>query len=315
MQEEDMDDIQDLDAVAQAEGRRLLTMAFETGPAGDGLAGAEVLRRVRRRTSRRRRVRTLVPAGAVAALGGAAALGVTLTATVASAPSAFAAVTAAAAKTSAESFSVTWTGTLVNSPPSGAHTRIGTQTTTGVFDPRDGLGEMTTTTNWSGNGSVNRSMQVRFVGGHEYMKGPAPTHGKPWEEVQLPPGGHVWSREIAVGYSSNGPIDPGALLGLLKSAGSVQAEGPASGPGWTGTKYAFTVRLPKDIGAMASGTVYVDNQGRVRRLVTTVTSQPPIGDTETDDMTFGGFGVQVSVTAPPASQVFNSSALVNVLPL
>ena len=70
-----MEHIQELDASTEAEGRRLLAAAFETVQAGqvlagDGPAGAELLRRVRQRTSRRRRVRALVPAGAVAALGG-----------------------------------------------------------------------------------------------------------------------------------------------------------------------------------------------------------------------------------------------------
>ena len=115
-----MEDRQDLDPVIEAEGRRLLAAAFETSPAGPVLGGtaqadhewaeAERLRwQVRRRISRRRRMRALVPAGAVVALGGAVALVLTLAATVANAPSALAAVTAAAAKTSAVSFRVTST--------------------------------------------------------------------------------------------------------------------------------------------------------------------------------------------------------------
>jgi hypothetical protein len=307
MREENMDDIQDLDAVAEADGRRLLTMAFETGPAGDGLAGADLLRRVRRRTSRRRRVRTLVPAGAVAALGGAAALGVTLTATVASAPSAFAAVTAAAAKTSAESFSVTATEIHVFQGFPGA-SRDGKSTITGVFDPGHGLGEYIT----------NGEARNLFVGGHEYLKDP--TDGKAWQEFltlpPLPPPSSsavpaVGGSEIADGFDGDEPIDPGALLGLLKSVGSVQAEGPASGPGWTGTEYAFTVPVPGGFRTAPSGTVYVDNQGRVRRLVTTNTTRfLRLGNgkgslTVTYDMTFANFGVRVSVTAPPASQVYN----------
>ena len=80
--------IHGLDGCAEAEGRRLLAAAFETAAGGDGSprrpAGAELLRQVRRRTiGRRRRTRALVPAGAVDALGGAAAVAVTLTATVA----------------------------------------------------------------------------------------------------------------------------------------------------------------------------------------------------------------------------------------
>jgi hypothetical protein len=307
-----MEDLQDLDAFTEAEGRQLLAAAFETVPAGtvlagnglagNGLADVELLRRVRWQTSRRRRVRTLVPAGAVAALGGAVALGVTLTASVAGAPSALAAVTAAAAKTSADSFSVT------ERISQSGYDKPGPPQITGVFDHRHGLGEEI----------VNGRTQVRFVGGHMYMQiGSKLEPGKSWMEGQLPPplslatGGQPFTGApgIAEGFNGSEPIDPGALLGLLKSAGSVQAEGPASGPGWTGTKYAFALPRPKFTHGKFSpegGTVYVDSQGRVRRLVTTIDHQPPVGNAiATYDVTFGGFGVRVSVTAPPASQVYN----------
>jgi hypothetical protein len=306
VQEEDMEDIQDVDAFTEAEGRRLLTAAFETVPAdtvlagnglaGNGLAGAELLRRVRRRTSRRR-ARPLVPAGAVAAAGGAVALSVTLTTTVADAPSALAAVTAAAAKTSAQSFRVTVSISQGDEKP------VPPQIT-GVFDPGHGLGEEI----------VDGRTQIRFVGGHIYAKfsGQQPP-GKTWMEGQIPPPlpPAIAGQPAAAGFIGNEPIDPGALLGLLKSAGSVQAEGPASGPGWTGTKYAFTSpHQPGGRIVTESGAVYVDNQGRVRRLMTTVRWRLSVSSTHTTrdfttmyDVTFGGFGVRVSVTEPPASQV------------
>ena len=50
----------------------------------------------------------------------------------------------------------------------------------------------------------------------------------------------------------------------------------------------------------------VDQQGRVRSLdtITTVrTGYRNPARTETEDLTFGGFGGPVQVTAPPASQV------------
>jgi hypothetical protein len=331
VREDEMESWPDLDPAAEAEGRRLLAAAFETGPAGpvvagsalagsalagsaladDELAGAELLRRqVRRRTSRRRRVRTLVPAGAVVALGAAAVLGLTLTATVAGAPSALAAVTAAAAKTSAGSFRITSTVTqVIAAAPGddGPPVRV-----TGVFDPGRGLGEEET---------APSMLQVRIVGGHIYVKLAGSrfsfaseflAHGKPWVGSALPPPGPDTSLSLAAAVNGDVPIDPGALLGLLKSVASVRAEGPASGPGWTGTRYAFTERLSDANGPMAvSGTVYVDNQGRVRRLVTNqtrtiwLTSGAKTSATTTFDVTFGGFGVRVSVTAPPASQVYN----------
>jgi hypothetical protein len=84
---------------------------------------------------------------------------------------------------------------------------------------------------------------------------------------------------------------------------------PASGPGWTGSKYAFTAH-PGFLDTVA-GTVYVDQRGRVRRLATITTlriaglSTP--SRTETEDLTFGDFGDPVRVTAPPASQVKQTS--------
>jgi hypothetical protein len=300
LQEETMEDVQEVDACAVAEGRRLLATAFETTTAGDGLAGsgmtgAELLRRVRRQTTRRRRARALVPAGAVAALGGAAALAVTLTATVASAPSAFAAVSAAAAKTSAESFRVTMHGTSNELGPT-SHWEI-----TGEFDPSRGVGEE----------AVNSGkITVIYVGKHIYQNvEKIPGAGKPWNEATIWP---MTPAEIATSPQFGGQeaADPGALLSLLKSAGTVTDEGPASGPGWTGTKYGFTVAAPKDI-QVATGTVDVDGNGQVRRLQETLTVDRGRHFTFTEDVTFSGFNLPVTVTVPPASQVsvFNGYVL------
>jgi hypothetical protein len=55
-----------------------------------------------------------------------------------------------------------------------------------------------------------------------------------------------------------------------------------------------------------SGTVYVDNQGRVRRMVTNDTwLASKVTVTDTYDVTFGNFGVAVSVIPPPASRVYD----------
>jgi len=288
-----MDDVQDIDGCAESEARQLLVTAFETAPAGDGLAGSglagvELLRGLRRRTARQRRARALVPAGAVAALGGAAAVAVTLTATVAAAPSAFAAVTAAAAKTSAESFHVTVRQSTVVGSPSGARSSV---RMVGAFDPSRGLGEET-----ASGGPVS---QVRYLGKHVYArftKTDQLGHGKPWLE------------SLNIGL----PYNPATFLAQLEKAGTVVDEGPASGPGWTGTKYAFAVRAVKNGPVAVSGTVYVDRHGLVRHLVMTTTLQPVPGEPWerfTDDVTFGGFGVSVPVAAPPASQVYNAAHL------
>ena len=295
-----MEDVREVDACAEAEGRLLLATAFETATAADGLAGstlagAELLRRVRRRTTRQRRARALVPTGAVAALGGAVALAVTLTATVASAPSAFAAVSAAAAKTSAESFRVTMHGTR-NELGSKSHWEV-----TGAFAPSRGVGEE----------SVNSGkITVLYVGKHIYQKVQnLPGAGKPWVEAKIWP---MTLTEIATSPQFGGEeaADPGVLLSLLKSAGTVTDEGPASGPGWTGTKYGFTVAAPKDI-QVATGTVDVDGKGQVRQLQETLAVDRGRHFTFTEDVTFSGFNIPVTVTVPPAGQVsvFNGYVL------
>lgn len=326
-----MEDRQDLDPAIEAEGRRLLTAAFETSLAGpvpgdiaqsdhewadhEWVAVERLRRQVRRRVSRRRRMRTLVPAGAVAALGGAVALALTLAATVASAPSALAAVTAAAEKTSAVSFSVTYTMTQVSSRASdynGLPVRV-----SGVFDPERGLGVEETT----GYGTlhiliIDGYVYVELAGSHFARARELFSHGKLWLESRLPLERDS-SFDLVRGFNGDEPIDPSALLGMLKSAASVQAVGPASGPGWTGIKYAFTDRLKYAVtGETTSGTVYVDDQGHVRRMVTNDTIGTKDTTTTTFDVTFGDFGVRLSVTAPPASQVYdlgNGHVYINAL--
>jgi hypothetical protein len=168
-------------------------------------------------------MRTLVPAGAVVALGGAVALALTLAATVASAPSALA---AAVAKTSAMSFRFTSTLTQVTSPASddnGPPVRV-----TGVFDPARGLGEEEAGYSMTHIRIVDGNIYVELAGSRFARAGRRYSQGKLWVESPT-------------------------------SAASVQAEGPASGPGWTGTKYVFTERLKYAYpGETVSGAVYVD---------------------------------------------------------
>jgi hypothetical protein len=54
---------------------------------------------------------------------------------------------------------------------------------------------------------------------------------------------------------------------------------------------------------LVSGTVYVDQQGWVRRLVTTTRQGMRLDVTTDRDLTFSDFGAPAPVTAPPASQV------------
>jgi hypothetical protein len=311
-----MADVFEVDGCAEAEGRRLLTTAFETAPAGGGLAGAGLLRQVRRQAVRSRRARVLAPAGAVAALGGAAAaLALTLTATVAGAPSAFAAVTAAAAKTSAESFQFTAVqSTRASAPaptPVAAPAKIPDgwlrERLIGAFAPARGVGEESS--------AATPDRQVVFAGGHVYAPTPSydkSAHGKPWLELLAWPQSAPASGILTPhGFADGQPVDPARLLALLKSITTVHAAGPASGPGWTGTKYTFTVGYrPGQSYPAYTGTVYVDTSGLVRRLVTKYDiyflkwgSHHPVPVPITEDLTFSDFGCPVTVTPPPASQV------------
>lgn len=321
-----MEDVQEIDGCVEAQARRLLATAFETAPAVHGPAGAELLRGVRRRSSRQRRARALGPAGAVAALGGAAAVAVTLTAAVASAPSAFAAVTAAATKTSAESFRVTAeTFQATRHGANGETFPAVTMKATGEFAPSHGLGKELVLDGLGEELTPGHTAkyQLLFIGTDLYLHSTVPNFTRaaanPWVE------GKVWPQAVSESavspqFDVMDPADPGALLSLLKSAGTVTNEGPASGPGWIGTKYGFTVTIRKDY-QTAVGTVYVDSHGLVRRMLTTFTSVTPKSTftsvapngapvTFRQDVTFSDFGTAVSVTAPPASQVLRTNGYI-----
>jgi len=246
-----------------------------------------------------RRMLALMAAGAMAAAGGTAAL---LAASVSQAPSALTTVTSAVAKTSADSYSF-----RVNSTVRFAGREVNSSAVTGVFDPGHKVG-------WEQLAILparSKSAQIRFIGEYVYTwVSPGSgfrTIGKPWDKAPAPPSGaDVLGVDGPYGFSTEQPVSPAELLAVLRYAAAVRGEAPASGPGWTGTKYGFTARLSalKSV----SGTVYVDQQGRVRRLVTitTLRSRAPgsrAAITTDRDLTFGDFGAPVSVTAPAASQV------------
>ena len=257
-----------------------------------------------------RRVRGRVALATATASVAAAATAVTLT--VATAPSALAQLTSAASRTAGLSydFSATMiaTGSLRADGPAPAQSiRV-----SGAFDPAQGTGEETIGSDW----------QIRFIGRYVYLPnrpvhGPVLPGGKSWMRVPSP---QPWEPltagqglRDAAGISSVAETDPQNLFALLKSASTVDRQGSASGDGWTGTSYAFTVRITFDpagssrLAVRATGTVAVDQQGRVRRLDAAYTlpaqgSAPP--ERVTVEMTFSDFGTPVSVSPPPASEVF-----------
>ena len=293
----------------------------------DRPAGIDLLRGVRERQApaRRRaryRTRALVSAGAVAVLGGGAVLATTLTATVADAPPASAAVTAAAAKTSAESFHVTMKAVTTEPvPPGKGSTLVLPWGITGEFAPSRNVGQETITT------VRTPKTQVLYVGQQMYVHTDAPqtknpsasgpgSGTKPWVELA------IWPRQSATAIAvspdfAQQSVNPTALLGLLKSVGTVTDEGPASGPHWTGAKYGFSVTAPEDT-AGASGTVDVDSHGQVRSMLVTLTfaAGGGVNFTCTEDVTYSDFGHPVTVSVPPASQVnrINGHAMIGLVP-
>ena len=283
--------------------RRLLTVAAEDVPPGvDLLTGVQA--RSRGRVVRIRSLVAVVAAGIVAA-----AVAITLSAV--QAPSAFAQVMEAAQRTAAQSYQVSATSTVVKTPVPGAGQSP--ETITGEFDPTQMVGEDTN----------SRGVQVRYVSDYIYVPvtdalraafnrspiGPIPP-GKTWLQLPRPTlsGAAGTTAELTMLGSivmGGDQVDPQNLLSLLESATQVREVGPASGPGWTGSEYTFTVSMtvpgPLPTAVSISGTVDVDQQGRVRQL----DAVESIGGTELMvAITFGDFGLPVSVSAPPASETF-----------
>jgi hypothetical protein len=299
---------QNMDDTSQDMRATLLAASDDMPP------GIDLLRGVReqaapRQQERRRRMRALVPVGAIAAVGGVAATATLLATSVTTPPSALAAVTSAVVKTSQQSYRFT----LSSTAKVGGRGVSSRAALTGAIDPQRKLGAESFA--WR-QATKPVTVQIRFIGQDVYTSIPRKfrpgSFGKPWDKAPIPP---AWADGVAgselEGISVERPISPTVLLGVLRSAATVRKVGPASGPGWTGVKYAFTAHVRAQPGEAVSGTVYVDRQGRVRGLATTVTwhlqgghSGPVVTDTSV--LTFGDFGGPVSVTAPPPSQVSNT---------
>jgi hypothetical protein len=311
-----------------------------------GSASGPVGLRGRARPATRRRWRVGLAAGAVGAAAAATA-GTLLVGSVASAPSAFAAVNAAVKLTFSDSYHV-----------SVVTTKFHSMTVTGDFDPARHAGQLAVGTS-----------QIRYVGGHVYVYDdlgvyraqdltntgnnftihPCGTAGAlcgdhwaeegPAEGTWVAGPGNVYtfktgqgrgpvatyyaaglSPEAAALYQLSGELDgtglkpdsPEGLLALLRTATAIRADGTASGAGWTGTRYSFSVVAgkqellsadPNEMITAVTGTIDVDQQGRVRHLHVIQHVVDPRIPSITNDMTFSDFGQRVPVTAPPASQV------------
>jgi hypothetical protein len=287
------------DVHTEAEARRLLAAAFGTIPADADLLGGVRRRRVRHR----RRAQAALAASSAAAVAAVAA-GALAAVTATGAPSALAAVTSAVTKTASQSYRVSMISTE-SGKPKGSWKSAGPVRATGEFDPARQVGEEISATGG----------RYLYIGGYVvyWMLPGEAVHGKPWVMYHTVPASAIspgfLSLGLSIGGSLNVTVSPQDLLTLLKSVSTVRDEGPASGPGWTGTRYSFSMTVKPGLYQIVRGTVDVDQQGRVRRLVATSVfrggfSPIPGIDSVTNDITFSDFGLRVPVTAPPASQVY-----------
>jgi hypothetical protein len=183
---------------------------------------------------------------------------------------------------------------------------------TGEFNPSRNLGEETITLPHA------TKTQVIYVGQQMYVHSDAPpaknppasgpgADAKPWIELAIWPKQSATAIAVSPDFAQQS-VYPDAVLGLLRSVGTVTDEGPASGPHWTGTKYGFSVTAPKDT-AGARGTVDVDRKGQVRRMLMTLTfaAGGGVNFTCTEDVEYSDYGAPVTITVPPASQVDRST--------
>lgn len=263
----------------EREIRALLAMATEDRPAGIDLmpaTPAALAPAPAPATPRRRPARVLVP---IASMGVAAAVGVAALFSPVSQPSAQAQVAAAAENTSRESYRI--------------HSTSGTKTFDGAFDPAQRVGVITR----AGDGA-----ETRFVGDLMYVR--RQREGKWMVSARIDE--ELKSAPQAVALVKLAPLDPQTALRRLRSATDVREDGSASGQGWTGQRFTFSLedtgepnlKEAVDGPGEITGAVNVDDQGRVRRL------EVVFGDTgQRNVLDFEDFGTPVTVTAPPADQV------------
>jgi hypothetical protein len=265
----------------ETEARRLFAAATEDMPPEIDLPGGFAAARRQDRSRRTRR-------GAVlsAGIAAAAATVTAVTLTAGSAPPALAAVTTALTSTLSQNYHVVQQDTeydTVNGQVRTYHYRC-----SGAADPVRQLLAM----------SCSENTAVREVGGYTYdlLAGPAAGHtdGKPW--VRFPAGFSPGLDFVGIDILHTAR----QLLAEIKEEATVTVAGPASGPGWTGTRYAYS--NPK---YGFSGTVTVDQQGRVRAMTGTIRDTVASGTVVQDQiLTFSDFGAPVTVTPPPPSQTY-----------
>lgn len=280
---------------AETEARRLFAAATQDMPPGidllDGFAAA-------RRRDRSRRTRRGAVLSAGIAVAAAAVAAVTLT--TGSAPPALATLTGALTRTLTQSYHLSeqdsyyW---ILNGQIKNPHH----DACTAEANPVRHLLAISCST-WNPMTGAAGPV-VREVGGYTYYYTPVTTgtHGKHWYRIPTaslapPPCCTVNGFTTAT---------PQQMLAQIKEAAKVTVAGPASGPGWTGTRYTFSA-TQRD-GTKLSGTVTVDRQGRTRALVLTIRFPGAVLGVliQTQVLTFSDFGAPVTVTPPPANQTYS----------
>lgn len=271
---------------SETEARRLLAVATTDMPPGIDLLEGFAAARQRDRARRTRRIAVLSAGTAMAA---ALVTALTLT-TTGSAPSARAAITSALTRTLTQSYHLTEQGSSYFIS-NGRVTHGPRYTCTSVADPVRHL-EAT---------SCPTGAMTRTVGRYRYDYY-ADRHGKHWARI---PAACPGQAAPIGGFTT---ATPQQMLAEIKKAAKVTVAGPVSGPGWTGTRYAFSKTTPAAKKKLKlRGTVDVDKQGRARALVLTIRlTGATFASGLTQFLTFSDFGAPVTVIPPPADQTFSS---------
>jgi hypothetical protein len=277
----------------ETEARHLFAAATQDMPPEIDLPGGFAAAR-RRDRSRRTRRGAVLSAGIVAAA--AAVTAVTLI--MGSAPPALAVVTSALTRTLAQSYHLSEQDSsyyIVNGQIRSPHHHACTT-------EADPVRHLLATSCPSG-------IISREVGGYIYIYTPrsAVSPGRHWLRI---PAASILPLPAIGGFIT---ATPQQMLAEIKKAATVTVAGPASGPGWTGTRYAFSATLNPGTIVKLSGTVTVDRQGRARALVLTMrfTGAPRIFPgalaalVTTRALTFSDFGAPLTVTPPPPDQTFS----------
>jgi hypothetical protein len=281
--------------------RALLVMA-----ASDGPPETDLLDKGRFRARRPRR-RVLVPSLATLAAASVLAVAALVASAVTGAgtPSAQARVAAAAGRTAAMSYRfrivmTRSTGTKASQPTK----RPAPQIYQGSFDPSRRTGRLLT---------PDGGLEIRLVGDTIYEEVPPADRsgGKRWlaKKREFGPG----AIPLFVRLDKLAWQDPQQALASLRSAAAVHDRGRVSGTGWSGRRYAFALpddpsQKPPGLGFRVTGSVDIDQAGRVRRLEVTDTQTVSTSGRQASATIhtvteFSDFGVQVAVSAPPADEI------------